>query len=135
MVRAWRGAFEPILASGGTVIAGLLCLLLSDLASNRALGPIASIGIAFAMLSALTFLPALLALVGRAAFWPFIPKEPAAQVPDDLSQPVRGVWARLARFVSRHARPGWIVSTLVLRVGCVGVTQLDRKSVVWGKRV
>ena len=26
---AWRGAFEPIVASGGTVIAGLLCLLLS----------------------------------------------------------------------------------------------------------
>ena len=49
---------EPILASGGTVIAGLLCLLLSDLATNRALGPIASIGIAFAVLSALTFLPA-----------------------------------------------------------------------------
>ena len=38
---AWRGAFEPIIASGGTVIAGLLCLLLSDLATNRALGPIA----------------------------------------------------------------------------------------------
>ncbi len=38
-VRAWKGAFEPILASGGTVIAGLLCLLLSDLATNRALGP------------------------------------------------------------------------------------------------
>ena len=36
---AWRGAFEPIIASGGTVIAGLLCLLLSDLATNRALGP------------------------------------------------------------------------------------------------
>jgi RND superfamily putative drug exporter len=71
---AWRGAFEPILASGGTVIAGLLCLLLSDLATNRALGPIASIGIAFAVLSALTFLPALLAIFGRAAFWPFIPK-------------------------------------------------------------
>jgi RND superfamily putative drug exporter len=129
MVQAWRGAFEPILASGGTVIAGLLCLLLSDLASNRALGPIASIGIAFAMLSALTFLPALLALVGRAAFWPFIPKEPAAQVSDDLSQPVRGVWARLARFVSRHARPVWIVSTLVLLVGCVGVTQLKAEGV------
>src|SRR6478735_4496321 len=58
-VVAWRGAFEPIIAAGGTVIAGLLCLLLSDLATNRALGPIASIGIAFAVLSALTFLPAL----------------------------------------------------------------------------
>ena len=73
--RAWRGAFEPIVASGGTVIAGLLCLLLSDLATNRALGPIASIGIAFSVLSALTFLPALLAIFGRAAFWPFIPKQ------------------------------------------------------------
>ena len=36
---AWRGSVEPIVASGGTVIAGLLCLLLSDLASNKALGP------------------------------------------------------------------------------------------------
>ena len=83
VLTAWKGAFEPILASGGTVIAGLLCLLLSDLATNRALGPIASIGIAFSVLSALTFLPALLALVGRAAFWPFIPKEPIATIPDE----------------------------------------------------
>ena len=59
------------------MIAGLLCLLLSDLATNRALGPIAAIGIAFSVLSALTFLPALLALVGTAAFWPFIPKRAA----------------------------------------------------------
>ena len=91
-VRAWKGAFEPIVASGGTVIAGLLCLLLSDLASNRALGPIASIGIAFSVLAALTFLPALLALVGRAAFWPFIPKAGATDLPDDLTQPVKGFW-------------------------------------------
>ena len=76
VTRAWRGSFEPIVASGGTVIAGLLCLLLSDLATNRALGPIAAIGIVFAVLSALTFLPALLAIFGRAAFWPFIPKAP-----------------------------------------------------------
>jgi RND superfamily putative drug exporter len=42
---AWRGTVEPILASGGTVIAGLLVLLLSDLSSNRGLGPVGSIGI------------------------------------------------------------------------------------------
>src|SRR3546814_6292224 len=30
MVRAWRGAFEPIIASGRTVIAGLLFLLRSE---------------------------------------------------------------------------------------------------------
>lgn len=128
-VRSWRGSFEPILASGGTVIAGLLCLLLSDLASNRALGPIAAIGIAFAMLSALTFLPALLALVGRAAFWPFIPKHPAPEVSDDTDQPVRGIWQRVARFIARFARPVWISSTIVLLIGAAGITQLNADGV------
>ncbi|MEV8267032.1 efflux RND transporter permease subunit [Microbacterium sp. NPDC076911] len=127
--QAWRGSFEPILASGGTVIAGLLCLLLSDLATNRALGPIASIGIAFSMLSALTFLPALLALFGRVAFWPFIPKHGVAEIPDDLSQPVKGLWPRQARFVARHARAVWIVCTIVLVGGAVGVTQLQADGV------
>lgn len=122
--RAWRGAFEPILASGGTVIAGLLCLLLSDLATNRALGPIASIGIVFSVLAALTFLPALLALVGKAAFWPFFPKGDAVSIPDDLTQPVKGFWPRQARFVARRARPVWIISTIVLLVAAAGVTQL-----------
>ena len=128
-VRAWRGSFEPILASGGTVIAGLLCLLLSDLATNRALGPIASIGIVFSVLSALTFLPALLALFGRTAFWPFIPKQPVATIPDDLTQPVKGLWPRQARFVARHARAVWIVCTVVLLVGAVGISQLKADGV------
>lgn len=127
--RAWRGAFEPILASGGTVIAGLLCLLLSDLATNRALGPIASIGIAFSVLSALTFLPALLALFGRTAFWPFIPKQPVATISDDLTQPVKGLWPRQARFVARHARAVWVVCTVVLLAGAVGITQLKADGV------
>lgn len=133
---AWRGAFEPIIASGGTVIAGLLCLLLSDLASNRALGPIASIGIAFAVLSALTFLPALLAIFGRAAFWPFIPHasdgdpgDNAERLVADPSLPVRGFWARQARLIARHARPVWIISTVVLLAASVGVLQLKADGV------
>jgi len=128
-VSAWRGAFEPILASGGTVIAGLLCLLLSDLATNRALGPIASIGIAFSVLSALTFLPALLALIGRAAFWPFIPKRPLAMIPDDLRQPVKGLWPRQARFIARRSRPIWIVCLIVLVAAAAGVLQLKADGV------
>jgi RND superfamily putative drug exporter len=127
--RAWRGSFEPIIASGGTVIAGLLCLLLSDLATNRALGPIAAIGIAFAVLSALTFLPALLAVVGRAAFWPFIPKQPDAPLPDDLTQPVKGFWPRQARLVARRACPVWIISTAVLLMASAGMLQLQADGV------
>lgn len=134
---AWRGAFEPILASGGTVVAGLLCLLLSDLATNRALGPIASIGIVFAVLSALTFLPALLALCGRAAFWPFVPKPGAAGDPGDAAEAlvadpqarVRGFWARQARLVARRARPVWIITTIVLLAASAGVLQLKADGV------
>lgn len=128
-VQAWRGSFEPIIASGGTVIAGLLCLLLSDLASNRALGPIASIGIAFSVLSALTFLPALLALFGKSAFWPFIPTHGLVALPDDLTQPVKGFWPRQARLIARRARPIWIISTVVLLAACFGVTQLKADGV------
>ena len=126
--QAWRGAFEPILASGGTVIAGLLCLLLSDLATNRALGPIASIGIVFSMLAALTFLPALLAIFGRAAFWPFAPK-PGVRVHADEPTEGRGVWPATARLIARRSRPIWIISTVVLLVAGVGVLQLKADGV------
>ena len=120
---ALRGSVEPILASGGTVIAGLLCLLLSDLKSNSTLGPVASIGIVFAMLSALTFLPALLYTFGRASFWPRRPRfEPDTSAADVV--PTTGVWAWLARGVRRRPRTLWLVSLLVLAVAATGVTQL-----------
>ena len=122
---AWRGAFEPIAASGGTVIAGLLCLLLSDLRSNSTLGPVASIGIVFAMLAALTLLPALLLLFGRAVFWPRRPAFKPGVVAGEGGMPSRGPWARLAGSIRRRPRAIWIVTTLVLLAGAAGITQLD----------
>jgi hypothetical protein len=110
------GAFEPILASGGTVIAGVLILLFSDLNSNKALGPVAAAGIAVAMLAALTFLPALLALLGRAAFFPFPPR--VASTPLRASPVVYtgGLWARVADLVARRPRRVWVATTIVLAV-------------------
>ena len=111
MKRTWRGTVEPIAASAATVIAGLLCLLLSDLGSTRSLGPISVVGIVGALLGALTFLPALLILTGRRIFWPRVP----AVDPDADPAEVRsGLWSRVAGFVGRHARPVWIASTVAL---------------------
>jgi len=105
---ALRGSLEPVLASGGTVIVGVLCLLLSDLNSNKALGPVAAIGVAFSVLAALTLLPALLLAFRRAAFWPLRPAygsdHPVVTGPD-----ARGLWARVARLVARRSRVVWIV--------------------------
>ncbi|MEL0249813.1 MAG: MMPL family transporter, partial [Actinomycetota bacterium] len=60
--RALRGTVEPIVASGATTSIGLMCLLLSELNSNKSTGPVAAIGIVAAVIVMLTFLPALLAI-------------------------------------------------------------------------
>ncbi|MFY9713320.1 MAG: MMPL family transporter [Microbacterium sp.] len=128
VVAAWKGSFEPIVASGGTVIAGLLCLLLSDLKSNSTLGPVAAIGIVFAMLSALTLLPSLLMLFGRSAFWPRRPVFDPPTVAAEGGVPT-GLWAGVARLISRRSRAIWIVTTVVLLTGALGVTQLNASGV------
>lgn len=125
--KALRGSFEPILASGGTVIAGLLCLLLSDLKSNSTLGPIASIGILFAMASALTFLPSLLYVLGRSAFWPRRPLYAPEAV--EGAAATTGPWAWVARHVARRPRAIWLTTTIVLIFGALGATQLQASGV------
>ncbi|MGP5376190.1 MMPL family transporter [Brachybacterium alimentarium] len=128
-VTALRGTVEPVLASGGTVIAGLLCLLLSDLKSNSTLGPVAAIGIVFAMLAALTLLPAIVYVAGRVAFWPRHPVyDPSTS---DVSSPVldHGVWGRIATAVARRPRTIWMLTAIVLAVGCAGALQLKADGV------
>jgi len=113
MRAAWRVSVEPIAASAGTVIAGVLCLMLSDLGSNASLGPVAAIGIAASFLAALTLLPALLLIAGRrsrAVFWPRMPRYVGTEAEPDR----RGLWFRVAGFVTRHARPVWILTALAL---------------------
>ncbi len=127
--KAVRGSFEPIIASGGTVIAGLLCLLLSDLKSNSTLGPVAAIGIVFAMLSALTLLPSLLLILGRSAFWPRRPRFEPDVLAAEQGVRAKGLWARLEKQIKRRARPIWIVTVAVLAVGVVGATGLNANGV------
>ncbi len=105
---AWRGAVEPILASGATVILGLLCLMLSDLGSTAGLGPVGALGIAGAMAASLTFLPAVLLLVGRRIFWPVAPKLDHRHLEDALE--TRGVWGRVAKLVGTHPRRTWVIT-------------------------
>ncbi|GIG92683.1 membrane protein [Plantactinospora endophytica] len=117
MLAAWRGAAPAIFASGGTVIAGLLCLLLSSLASNQALGPVAAVGIGATLVVMLTFLPALLLLGGRWAFWPRSPYVEHAAT-------VGRLWKPVAHFIARRARLVWALTTLVLIALGFGLTQL-----------
>jgi RND superfamily putative drug exporter len=120
-----KGTLGAILASGGTVILGVMTLLLSELNSNRGLGPVAAVGIAFAMLAALTFLPAVLVMLGRKAFWPVRPTL-------DLAHPqarVTGFWARVAAAVDRKPRVVLLASSAVLLVLCAFVPSFKAQGV------
>ncbi|MET0132924.1 MAG: MMPL family transporter [Kibdelosporangium sp.] len=118
MRSAWRATITPVTASAGTVILGVLCLLVSDLRSNQGLGPVAAIGIAAALVASTTFLPAVLAVFGRAAFWPY---QPAVGSP----HPERtGIWGKVADRVSARPRLIWVVTALVLLGGAAFLPQL-----------
>jgi len=131
MRAAWRAAVEPIAASAATVILGLLCLQLSELGNTRGLGPVGAFGIAGAFIASLTFLPAVLLLIGRRIFWPGIPQVDHAHAEDSIGR--RGIWGRVAGMIGAHARRTWII-TFVLLAACAafvptfeakGVTQSD----------
>lgn len=126
-----KRSLEPIVASAATVIVALLCLLFSDLNSNRSLGPIAASGIALSLIATLTFLPALLALFGRTSFWPKRPQfnpetaSAAAAVNDDITP----LWRRTGRLVSAHPRAIWISSVVLLLIAASGLLGLKANGV------
>jgi putative drug exporter of the RND superfamily len=123
MRRAWKAALEPILASGATVILGLLCLLLSDLTSLQGLGPVGAFGIAGAMLSSLTLLPAALVLLGRRAFWPLMPRYGSEHTD------TKGIWGSVSRLVGRRARAVWVTTFVVLAAFAAFVPTLNEDPV------
>jgi RND superfamily putative drug exporter len=120
MAEALRRAGPAIIASGLTVIAALLCLTLAEVEGTAGLGPIGATGIAIAMVSMLTALPAVLVIAGRWAFWPFIP-----HVGDHKADETHGVWRRIGEGIARGPRRVWIGTVAVLAVMALGWLNLD----------
>ena len=102
MQRALQRAGPALLASGCTVIAAMLVLLLAEAGSTNALGPVSAIGVACALLAGLTLLPAMLTGFGRRGFWPR--SESVACRPEEELDLRPGVWRRFGDRVL--GRPG-----------------------------
>lgn len=127
-VASWKASLEPIVAAGSTVSLGLLCLLASDLGSNKSLGPIGGIGVIFAILIALTFLPAVLLLFGRVAFWPRKPKFENRKSKENY-QSQHPVWSKVGKLVGKHPRRLWVGTMALLLLACVAVPQFKAEGV------
>jgi RND superfamily putative drug exporter len=70
VVRAVETVGESITFSALIVIGALLSLVIAQFGFYQGLGPALAIGIGLMLLAGLTLLPALLAILGRAVFWP-----------------------------------------------------------------
>ncbi len=108
MKAAYKGVWEPILASGSTVAISLLMLLFSQLTNTASLGPIGAIGIAVSVVTILTLLPALLVLFGRWIFWP---RKPLHDGDDHV---LSGLWSKVANGIGRSPRKAWVITSVVL---------------------
>ena len=108
-----------IFASGSTVIAGMLCLLVASMNSTQGLGPVAAVGIAVGLMVMLTLLPALLVIFGRWFFWPVHPTFGSAD------HTATGFWARVGARIARAPRATWVATTAALLVAGIGVFQLN----------
>jgi putative drug exporter of the RND superfamily len=133
LTAAVRETRPAILASGGTVIAAMLVLLVANLESTHWLGPVLAIGIAVMLLAAFTLLPALLAILGDRAFWPTNPAH-VDRDGGDPPDPPPTTWERAAHLVRR--RSGLLITLVVALLAVLSLGNLtNHESLGFGQGV
>jgi putative drug exporter of the RND superfamily len=121
VINALTKVGESITFSALTVIAALLSLLAASFQIYSNLGIPLAIGIGIMLLAGLTLLPALLAIFGKAAFWPSKPKPGTSST---------GVWGKVATRVVK--RPAAALLIGVIAFGALSVAVTAYKSAGFG---
>ncbi len=121
VVNALTKVGESITFSALTVIAALLSLLFATFQIYSNLGIPLAIGIGVMLLAGLTLLPALLAIFGKAAFWPSKNRAGAETT---------GVWGRIATRVLK--RPAAALLIGVIAFGALSFLVTDYHSAGFG---
>jgi RND superfamily putative drug exporter len=106
--------WEAIAASGLTVTLAVLTLLFAQYGDYRSFAPVLGVGVFVTLIAGLTLMPALLALLGRRAFWPRVPRE------GDETQ--HRTWERVAEWVAagpKRAAALVVAVLVVLALGCL----------------
>ncbi|MDN5688028.1 MAG: MMPL family transporter [Brachybacterium sp.] len=119
LATAWKRTAPAIIASNVTVVLALMTLLFAVMPATRGLGIAAAAGLLVALVAVLFPLTALLAVVGRKVFWPFVPEPEAAAARRDDAE--HGPFATVARTVTRRPAVAAIVSVVLLGVLATGL--------------
>ena len=110
---------EPVIASGGTVVAGLLVLVLSLIPTTRGLGVAGAVGIVTAVVFVLGVLPSALVIFPRGIFWPRAPK-----VGEKTAAATRSVWRRIGDAVAKRPLVAGIAVVATLGALALGGTSV-----------
>jgi len=127
VIRALGRVGESITFSAATVIAAFLTLLVATFGVYESLGPPLAIAIALMLLAGLTLLPALLAIFGRAAFWPSRVK------PLESGEEPHRLWGRVSASVVQRPAVTLLVGVVVL--GGFAIASLGNKPAGFGGAV
>jgi RND superfamily putative drug exporter len=111
--RGLGATFAAILASAGTDTVGLLMLCAAEYGVFRTAGPAIAAALVVALLAAVTLVPAMIALLGRALFWPGGRMGQIGR---------RWLWPRVAQRVT--ARPGLALAATVVLMAVPAVQAL-----------
>lgn len=107
LTQAYRHVSTAVAMSAGTVMVALLTLLVSIYGSDHQFAVPFALGVGVTAVASLTLVPALLSILGRPAFWPYIPR------PDRLAPRSR---TRLANWVIQHPWRVLVLVTVILGV-------------------
>ncbi len=119
MKQAMRSTGEPVFFAGGTVLAAMLVLFLTDFRDYQNFAPIFGLAMFVIMLASITLVPALFALFGRKAFWPKVPKF------GEQKETKHGIWGPIAKFVVNKPGISGGLVFLFLLVTALNVFKLD----------
>ncbi|WP_214628949.1 MMPL family transporter [Paenibacillus agaridevorans] len=118
MKLAVRNVTEPILFSGGTVLMSMLTLFLASFESYRNFAPVFAVAVAVMIAAGLTLMPALFALAGTKAFWPF-------RIDKRRVKPVEQTyWGRFSLFVTSNPKKSLAAVMLVLAIGIAMISPI-----------
>ena len=122
VIRSVSRVGESITFSALTVMVALMSLVLAEFGFYQSLGPALAIGIGLMLLAGLTLMPALLAIFGRAVFWP------TGASPSEKRR--HGLWERVGIFATR--RPGATLTAGLILFGALSAVLLTTGTAGFG---
>lgn len=135
LAEAVRDSAGAIFMSGLTVVIGLATLALADYGAFQRFAVPFSFGVLLTMIAVLTLLPAVLAVLGRFAFWPFIPRteEDDRAYAEKKGKPYKPrkenhrYMKKIGNLVTKHSLPVALISLVLLIVLAFFSTKIEYK--------